>query len=175
MDAQTLQQDILRAMRSWDAILRQQLSSGKRPADWRVKGFLYFCRLVARDSLVLRPTEEDFTLFREIPVFWGNYLEEIGAIKNFVAGEEIENAENDGYLVRIERVSDDNSLITLTIIRINESLDIKEFSAGQSLEYKRAHFRKEVGYDTWNPVDGSQPWFILSITADGRKTFEHYR
>lgn len=75
MDAKTLSADLLRAKRSWDAKLRQEIDKDTLPAAWRVIDLLQFSQSIGRQGLLIDLTADDFEFCREFTRFWGCHLE----------------------------------------------------------------------------------------------------
>lgn len=170
-----LSEDLLKAMRSWDAVLCEELRTGERPAEWQVLGFVNFFDSASVHGRLTEQTDEDFEFRRKISRFWGCYLEKINAIEFFKVGEIIGGEESEGCMVRIDSVSEDHSMISTTVVATSDFWGTFGIQKEKRIEFNRAHTRADSGYDTWVPVDKSIPWFILSIELDGKKTFLYYR
>lgn len=166
---------MLEAMRSWDAVLRQEIKEKKNPADWQIVDFIHFFSSGSVHGLLTDRTDDDFEFMRELSRFWGCYLEKINAIKFFKVGEIIGDEESEGCKIRVDSVNKDRSVIVVTVVETSDFWGPLGLQKGKRIEFKRSHRRKDSGYDTWVPVDHSIPWFILSIELDGRKTFLYYR
>jgi len=176
MNDKSFEQDILKLMRSWDALMRGRIAKGQKPAAWMVIDFIRFFTSTAVHNSIFHLKPEDYDFRRELQRFWDCYLESEKAIKGFEPGDVVGGTESEGCRVRIDSVSENGETIIITLVQTSEFWRSHGFPRGRQVEFVRAHTRKEVGYDTWVASDKtSVPWFILGIETHGTKTFAHSR
>lgn len=175
MDRKTLSEDLLRAIRSWDEKLRQEIESDNKPASWQVLEFVRFFEMASVHSRLVELTPADFDYRNELTRFWGCYLHKIGLIKEFEVGEKVGNNEGEECQIQIDSFNEDYSRIKLTIVRSTDFWKSRGLEEDKQIELRKVHDREDIGYDNWVPTDPLLPWFTLSIGVDGKKSFEHYR